>query len=127
MAQTGLCLFTGECVAKAYRGIAEGTRKIGAFFARAARAAGDRVRGLYGMSEDEDPGDGRPGQEGAFRYAIARFKSPDPAVRSAALRVFARIGKAESIAMATALLTVPDAEVRGQAQDVLRELSAAAG
>ena len=128
MLKSSFCAATGKCAAAAYRKFADGARQAGTFLGKASEAFIDLFRG---RASAEDGGGGEaaapekdPEQLAAvFGHAMSQFGSQDPAVRAAALRVFERLGKAECVARATELLNDPDAGVRAQAQEVLRELN----
>lgn len=121
------CSATGKCIGSAYRKAADTTARFGSLLAKAGRA----VMGVFRCRSV--PAEGPVSEKSAeqisavFSRALGRFRSPDPAVRAAALRVFERLGKTEAIARATALLGDPDAEVRAAAREVLRELDPAPG
>ncbi|MDO8805909.1 MAG: HEAT repeat domain-containing protein [Elusimicrobiota bacterium] len=135
MQKSGFCIATGKCVANAYRGAAEGAAKIGTFLAKAVRAAMENFNGRSnqpaedGLPAERPPAPEKsPGQVAAvFTNAMRQFQDPDPVVRAAAMRVFERLGKAESVAQATALLADPDPAVIAQAREVLRALNPETG
>ena len=123
------CSATGKCIGSAYRKAADTTAKFGSLFAKAGRAVLGVFRGRGVPAEAAEPAEGPVSEKSAeqlsavFGRAMSQFRSPDPAVRAAALRVFERLGMDEAIARATALLNDPDPEVRATAQAVLTELN----
>jgi len=130
MLKSSFCAATGKCAASAYQKIAEGARQAGTFLGKAAQAFVDLFSGrCRGSAENERSGEADAPEKSSeqmdavFSHAMSRFGSQDPAAHAAALRVFERLGKAESVARATALLSDPDAGLRARAQEVLRELN----
>lgn len=127
------CSATGKCIGSAYRKVADTTVKFGSLFAKAGRAVMGVFRGRGAPVEAAEPAEGPVAEKSAeqlsavFSRAMSQFRSPDPAVRAAALRVFERLGMDEAIARATALLGDPDPEVRATAQAVLTELKPSPG
>lgn len=129
MQKSGFCTATGRCAANAYRRAVEGTAQIGTLLRKAVRAAAEHFSARCCRAEGEGraAGAAAPGRspeqiEAVFNHAMSRLQDPDPAVRAAAVRVFARLGKDESVARAKVLIRGQDPSVRAQAQEVLREL-----
>ena len=125
---SSFCSATGKCIGSAYRKAADTAARFGSLLGHAGRAVMGVFRGRVKpggevLREEAPVAEKRAEQLSAvFNGALGRFRSPDPAVRAAALRVFERLGRAEATARASALLGDPDPEVRAAAQAVLTEL-----
>jgi len=134
MQKSSFCISTGKCVANAYRKVAEGTAQFRTFFGKVIRAAMEQFRSSCrqpaedGQTAEAAAPEKSPEQmDAVFTHAMCQLQNPDPVVRAAALRVFERLGKTESVSRAAALLSDPDADVRAQAQEVLHLLNPVSG
>lgn len=130
---SSFCSATGKCIGSAYRKAADTTARFGSLLAKAGRAVMGVFRGRGAPAGEAEPARGPVSEKSAeqisavFSRALGQFRSPDPAVRAAALRVFERLGRDEAIARATALLGDPDPELSATAQAVLTELNPPTG